>query len=200
VCVKLFLIFDLIGSPLSQIILQIHGPVSSNTIGHTSLYFNITWENVLDYEFIYKEYTRINVIINLVGIFIFKSYVISEKRTTLYNIVKLLKYFIYTTCMYIFKKNTNLVLWFYHIIQWQTVTIHVLMLYWCNTNRYEYCTYFDILCFDIYLSVLFRNNLNIKLKKYLFPFSVTWFRSDSLCSSKWSLCNVSLGRISQNQR
>ena len=52
---KVGFIFDLIGSPLSQIILQIHGPFSSNTIGHTSLYFNITWENVLGYKFISKN-------------------------------------------------------------------------------------------------------------------------------------------------
>jgi len=47
---------------------------------------------VLGYKFIYKEYTGINTIINLIGVCIFKSYVISEKRTTAYNIVKLLKY------------------------------------------------------------------------------------------------------------
>ena len=47
---------------------------------------------VLGYTFIYKDYTGINIIINLIGFWIFKSYVISEKGTTAYNIVKLLKY------------------------------------------------------------------------------------------------------------
>jgi len=42
---------------------------------------------VLGYKFIYREYTGINIIINLIGCCIFKPYVISEKRTTPYNIV-----------------------------------------------------------------------------------------------------------------
>ena len=82
--------------------------------------------------------------------------------------------YLYYMYLHIFLK-INLVLWFCHIIQWQTVTIHVLMLYWCNTNTYEYCTYFDILCFDIYLSVLFRNNLNKKLKSIYFHFQSLGF-------------------------
>ena len=43
---------------------------------------------VLGYTLIYKEYTGINIIINLIGLCIFKSYVISEKeqhRTLLLN-------------------------------------------------------------------------------------------------------------------
>ena len=59
---------------------------------------------VLGYKFIYKEYTGINMIINLIGFCIFKSYVISEKRTTPYNIVKLLKYELFILCTYL-KKN-----------------------------------------------------------------------------------------------
>ena len=35
---------------------------------------------VLGYKFIYKEYTGINITINLIGFCIFKSYVISEKE------------------------------------------------------------------------------------------------------------------------
>ena len=62
---------------------------------------------VLGYTFIYKEYTGINIIINLIGCWIFKSYVISEKRTTPYNIVKLLKYELFILCTY-FKKIKNL--------------------------------------------------------------------------------------------
>ena len=48
-------------------------------------------------------YTGINIIINI-GFCIFKSYVISEKRTTPYKIVKLLKYELFILCTY-FKKN-----------------------------------------------------------------------------------------------
>ena len=59
---------------------------------------------VLGYKFIYKEYTVINIIINLIGFCIFKSYVISEKRTTPYNIVKLLKYELFILCTYLKKK------------------------------------------------------------------------------------------------
>jgi len=44
---------------------------------------------VLGYTFIYKEYTGINIIIYLIEVCIFKSFVISEKRTTPYNIAKL---------------------------------------------------------------------------------------------------------------
>ena len=38
---------------------------------------------VLGYKFIYKEYTGINITINLIGFCIFKSYVISGKKNTL---------------------------------------------------------------------------------------------------------------------
>ena len=70
---------------------------------------------VLGYTFIYKEYTGINIIINLIGFCIFKSFVISEKRTTPYNIVKLFKYELFILCTY-FKKQQQ-IYWFYHIIQ-----------------------------------------------------------------------------------
>jgi len=63
--------------------------------------------------FIYIENTGINIIINLFGCCIFKSYVISEKRTTPYDIVKLLKYELFILFIYL-KATTNL---FYHIIQ-----------------------------------------------------------------------------------
>jgi len=36
----------------------------------------------LGYKFIYNEYTGINIIINLIGFCIFKSYVISENNNT----------------------------------------------------------------------------------------------------------------------
>ena len=51
-------------------------------------------------------YTGINIIINLIGFCIFKLYVISEKRTTPYNIVKLLKYELFILCTYL-KKIKN---------------------------------------------------------------------------------------------
>jgi len=38
-----------------------------------------------------KEYPGVNIIVNLLGFCIFKSNIISEKRTTLYIIDKLLK-------------------------------------------------------------------------------------------------------------
>ena len=60
---------------------------------------------VLGYKFIYKEYIGINIIIKLIGFCNFKSYVISEKRTTPYNIVKLLKYELFILCTYLKKKN-----------------------------------------------------------------------------------------------
>ena len=56
---------------------------------------------VLGYKFIYKEYTGINTIINLIGFCIFKSHVISEKRSTPYNIFKLLKYELFILCTYL---------------------------------------------------------------------------------------------------
>jgi len=47
-----------------------------------------------------KEYPGVNIIVNLLGFCIFKSNIISEKRTTLYIIDKLLKVWIIYT-MYI---------------------------------------------------------------------------------------------------
>jgi len=60
-------------------------------------------------------YTGINIIINLIGFCIFKSYVISEKRTTPYNIVKLLKYELFILCTYL--KKIKKFYWFYYTIQ-----------------------------------------------------------------------------------
>ena len=65
---------------------------------------------VLGYKFIYKEYTGINIIINLNGFCIFKSYVISEKRTTPYTIVKLLRYELSILCT----TTTNLLVLSHH--------------------------------------------------------------------------------------
>ena len=63
---------------------------------------------VLGYKFIYKEYTGINITINLIGFCIFKSYVISKKRTTPYNIVKLLKYELFILCTYPNNNNKSI--------------------------------------------------------------------------------------------
>jgi len=82
-----------------------------------------------------KKYTYINIIIDLIGLCIFKAYIISEKRTTPYAIVKFL---IYELFIQIKKK----IYWFYHIIQWLTVSIPMLKTYFDKSvflNRWHYC-------------------------------------------------------------
>ena len=56
-----------------------------------------------------QEYTGINIILNLNGLCIFKSYVIGEKRTTPYNIVKQLKYELFILCKYFFEMSIDFI-------------------------------------------------------------------------------------------
>ena len=68
---------------------------------------------VLGYTFIYNEYTGMNIIINLIELCIFKSYVISEKKNNTYNIVKFLKYELFILCSYL-KNNNNILVLSHH--------------------------------------------------------------------------------------
>ena len=79
------------------------GNTSSNTFKTCGIQHNMRALKhiVLGYTFIYKEYTGINIILNLIGFCIFKEYVIIEKRTTPYNIVKLFKYELFILCTYL---------------------------------------------------------------------------------------------------